>query len=215
MIGRASYRTVRATANGRLETGNYAARLGVTVSEDNGMMRAMARIRALIPVLVLVMAACSARADVRHGHSAHPGRPSASASARPEAPISARIELPSATLAAGTTLSGRIVVSNDTGHPITGGGCGSPFAVLLVSDEIHPMVAWPSCLERITLPVGVSTWKVDVSGSYSSCGGGGASVPCLNGRTPPLPPGDYRATFFQLPHLVPRPAPIDVVVTTA
>ena len=178
------------------------------------MMRPMARIRAAIPILVLAMVACSARADVPHGHSAHPGRPSTSTSPRPTAPVSARIELPSTTLAAGTTLSARIVVSNDTGHPITGGGCGSPFAVLLVSDDIHPMVAWPSCLERITVPVGVSTWNVDVSGSYSSCGGG-AGVPCVNGRTtPPLPPGDYRATFFQLPHLVPRPAPIDVVVTT-
>ncbi len=36
---------------------------------------------------------------------------------------------------------------------------------------------------------------------------------CINGDIPPLPPGDYRATFFQDSHVVPPSDPVEVRVT--
>ena len=132
------------------------------------------------------------------------------ASSRPQAPLSARIVLPSNTMTAGSSISGQVIVDNNTGRAIHGGDCGSPFAVALGSDTVKPSVAWPQCLESFTVPTGQSSWPVTVTARYSECGGGIRR--CTNGRPPSLPPGYYRAMLFQSPHLVPSPTPITVHV---
>jgi hypothetical protein len=71
---------------------------------------------------------------------------------------------------------------------------------------------------RTTIPIGVSSWPVTVSGSYSACGQDrqdASHPPCTkDGHVPALPPGDYRAKLLQSPaDLVPAPPEIDIRVT--
>ncbi len=131
---------------------------------------------------------------------------------QPEGAVSARIVLPSTTVTAGSTMSGRVVVHNTTGHRLHVDGCGSPFAVALGNDKVKPKVAWLTCLQRFTIPDGWSSWPVEVSASYSMCGKGKGLVPCENGQVPALPPGGYQAVLFQSSHVVPTPPPVDVRV---
>jgi hypothetical protein len=129
-------------------------------------------------------------------------------------PLSARIEIP-LSITAGSIVTARVVVQNSTGHALHEYGCGSPFAVVLGNDQIIPRVVWAMCLMPITIPVGTSSWPVTVLGSYSSCGPDGNPIRCDGQhRLPPLPPGAYEATLFQLHHLVPRPTPASVQVVS-
>ena len=138
-------------------------------------------------------------------------RPLPPASSFPQAPLSAQIVLPSNTMTAGSSISGQVIVVNNTGRAIHGGDCGTPFAIRLVNDTVKASVGWPTCLQTFTIPKGQSSWPVSVTAMYSACGGG--TRPCVGGRPPSLPPGYYRATLFQAPHVVSRPAPITILVT--
>jgi hypothetical protein len=130
-------------------------------------------------------------------------------------PISAQIELPSRTISSGSQMAGRVIVENNSGRPLHVSGCGSPFQVVLGNGEVTPTVAWPTCLEPITIPVGTSEWPVTISARYSSCGQGAGLVPCDHGRVPPLPVGRYRAVLYQSPRVVVPPLPIEVDVSAA
>ena len=127
-----------------------------------------------------------------------------------QAPLSARIVLPVSTMAAGSSISGKIVVENNTGHALLATGCKSLFAVALGNDRISPDVVWRSCLQTFTIPEGESSYPVIVTASYSTC-----SPPlCTDGSlSPSLPPGDYRAMLFQQTIVVPVPPPIPIRVT--
>jgi hypothetical protein len=131
--------------------------------------------------------------------------------------ISARIVLPSTTIAAGSSMSGKVVVTNDTGLALHGKGCGSPFQVVLRNDKIAPEVGRALCLQRITIPAGESTWPVTVFATYLSCDFDAASdqhPSCLrDGTVPPLPAGSYRAMLLQDPQFVPTPSSIGIRVT--
>jgi len=116
-------------------------------------------------------------------------------------------------------MPGRVVVENDTGQSIRVPGCLTLFQVALASSKYHPAVAWPACTQVFTIPIGKSSYPATVEASYSACSPGRPQRglrACLPTRyPPPLPPGDYHATLFQLGHLVPVPAAITVRVTPA
>jgi hypothetical protein len=128
-------------------------------------------------------------------------------------PLSARIAVPSTTMARGSAMLGKVIVTNDTGHALHANGCRSPFLIALGNAKISPSVAWLDCLQRITIPTGESTWMVSVSASYLACGERGPLPRCIHGYPPPLPPGAYEAVLYQRPHVVPTPQPIRIRVT--
>jgi heat shock protein HslJ len=118
--------------------------------------------------------------------------------------VSARIELPSNSMTAGSTMKGRIVVDNETGHVIPAAGCGSLFAVQLRNEGYEPEFGWTQCRMPLDIPTGVSTYPVVVLASILRVGAQG-----------PLPPGHYEATLYQSTHVVPDavPVPIEVVAS--
>jgi len=111
----------------------------------------------------------------------------------------------------------RVVVDNNTGHAIHVPGCLTLFQVALTSNTYRPTVDWLLCLQRFTIPVGTSSYRVTVEASYSQCAQGrprrGQRACLPDGRMPPLPAGAYHATLFQTGHLVLAPPPITVCVT--
>ncbi|MDQ1477547.1 MAG: hypothetical protein QOE62_2776 [Actinomycetota bacterium] len=129
--------------------------------------------------------------------------------------VTARIELSSTTMTAGSSISGHVVVENNTGHEVHTTGCHGLFGVGLHNAQIQQDVIFPSCAEQITIPVGESSYPVMVLAAYYSCDAAGDQglQRCLpNGGAPPLPPGIYQATLFQASPVVPTPPPIDVQV---
>jgi hypothetical protein len=135
-----------------------------------------------------------------------------------EPTLSARVILPSKRLAAGATMQATVRVQNDTGNALSVGVCQGPFQVALSNDKIKPALGWPTCGMTFTIPVGRSTYRVIVQGSYVSCeltpGEGTPNSPaCVDGRPPPLPPGKYQAKLYQSPQILRAPSPITVTVT--
>jgi hypothetical protein len=129
--------------------------------------------------------------------------------------LSARIELPSSQMSAGSTLAGHVVVSNDTGAAITATGCQSLFAVMLTSSTYAPEPLWLLCLQRFTIPTGVSKHPVTVQASTHLCARSSTdpAIPsCVNGRPPALPAGNYQAQLYQSAHVVPDPMGVPVTV---
>jgi hypothetical protein len=136
---------------------------------------------------------------------------------RPAASVSARVVLQSRTIPAGSAVAGRVIVDNDTGRAVHVVGCGALFQVVLTSSSYHPVVVWPTCLQRFTIPAGKSSYRVTVQASRTQCSQGKPHGPlkrCLPGlRMPPLAPGRYQAKLFQTGHAVavPPPTPVRVV----
>ncbi len=129
--------------------------------------------------------------------------------------VTARIELSSTTMTAGSTMSGHVIVENDTGHEIHATGCGGLFGLTLANDKIHQEPIWPSCARDYTIPVGESRYPVIVLASYDSCNQTGTDglQRCIPpGTPPPLPPGDYQVTLAQESPIVPVPPPIDLTI---
>src|SRR6266567_4659725 len=162
----------------------------------------MKGMRALVIVLGLVAAGCSSSSATLPGPGA----------VRAAGPISARVVLPARTMTAGSSMSGHVVVENDTGRAIRASGCLTLFQVALAGSGYHPAIAWPACLQSFTIPAGQSSYPVTVAASYGQCSQGrpGDSVrACLPaGRPPALPPGIYRAVLFQVRRLIPVPRPV-------
>lgn len=181
-------------------------------------------VRSLVIVLAFLVAGCSSGSHVPsrrpQGAPAQPAPKLYTAlpatSRRSSAPMSARVVLPARTMTAGSSMPGRVVVQNNTGHAVHVFGCLTLFQVALASSTYHPAVAWLGCLQPFTIPVGESSYPVTVEASYSQCQAGrpqGAVRACLpDRRPPPLPPGDYRAKLFQAGHLVRVPPAITVRV---
>jgi len=144
----------------------------------------------LFVILLAILAAGCARA----GHVAP------QLSGRPHA-LSARIVLPTRTVTAGSSIKGRVVVTNNTGRAIHPVGCLYLFSVYLASRTFHPDdVGGPACRQIFTIPVGVSTYRISVGAIYHSCGKKGSPGTthfCLpGGRMPPIPAGKYRAKLL-------------------
>jgi len=171
----------------------------------------------LLVVVALLLAGCSSG-----GHIASPTNPHTAltpAHRHLSAPMTARIVLPARTMTAGSSMSGQVVVDNNTGHAIRASGCVKLFQVLLTSSTYRPPVAWLGCLQRFTIPVGESRYSVTVWASYSQCSEGrpqhGLRACRPDGRMPPLPPGTYHAKLFQAHNLVRVPPALTVRVTPA
>jgi hypothetical protein len=99
-----------------------------------------------------------------------------------------RIELATRSVRGGETIPGVVLVVNNTGAPLTYGGCGGLFQVALTQDGAPPSVPWLACLMQITVPEGASTQPVTVSASDSTC---------APGPVCPLEPGQYDAVLAQ------------------
>jgi len=171
-----------------------------------------------ILVSVLVLGGCAGSHPVSNPvGTTSPVRPPATTPTTSPAPLSAEIVLPRNTMRAGSSMPGHVVVENRTGHPLNEIGCGSLFQVALTSPTYQPQMAWPACAQRITVPVGRSTYRVTVVASYLGCTNGPPSTdfpPCRNGGLPPLPTGSYDAKLYQSGKIVPQPPTIPVQVTS-
>jgi hypothetical protein len=157
--------------------------------------------------LGLVLAGCSSSSSA----------PPVPGAFRFPAPISARVVLPARTMTAGSSMSGRVVIENNTGRAIHTTGCLTLFQVALVSSRYHPPIVWFLCLMSFTIAAGQSSYPVTVSASYAGCGQcrpSGAVRACRpGGHSPALPAGIYRAVLFQQQHLVPAPPPVTIRVS--
>jgi hypothetical protein len=182
------------------------------VSQQNRWNRYRPRCRRIDMKLFVILLASLAAGCSTAGHVA----PQQSGSAHA---LSARVVLPSRSMTAGSSINGRVVVRNDTGRAIHTWGCGSLFQVALTSSKYQPDVVWPLCLQRFTIPVGVSSYRVTVRASYLQCSESqspGTIGACLSGGgMPPLPAGKYRAMLFQSRHLVETPLGVPVRVIAA
>ena len=125
---------------------------------------------------------------------------------------------------AGSSVTGHLVVDNNTGASLrlSGGGCEPGFAVALGNDKIPPQAAFAaSCVgRRLVIPVGESRYAFSVRASYFGCSNTGhpqGTLPvCLPGGRPlPLPIGEYRATFMDNGTHLPTPTAIAVRVRAA
>lgn len=175
--------------------------------------------------LAAAVAGCSGGGSLPPAHSrSAAASPSASrGTAAPAAPhpssrpLSVRLVLPARTLPGGSRIIGRVLVRNRTGHALHVTGCLELFQVALASRTYHPAVAWPLCLQRLTIPAGRSSYRVQIEATYRQCTQGppqDGMLSCLpGGRMPPLPPGVYHTKFFQARSLAAPPAPITVRVT--
>jgi hypothetical protein len=115
-------------------------------------------------------------------------------------------------------MAGRLVVDNNTGHALRLWGCGTLFQLWLVSETYQPDVSGFDCLREITIPIGTSSYAESVVASYNECHDGGpwgTVKACLRNGPPPLPPGEYHAELFQVPHVLPAPPGIPIQVLPA
>ena len=171
----------------------------------------------VVLAFLVVVTGCTGGAGAAGQLAASPHTTLPAAPRHPAAPMSAKVVLPSRTIAAGSQISGHVVVENNTGHAIRVSGCGTLFQVALVSKTYQPAVAWLACVQSFTIPVGEASYLVTVKASYLACSPGlrhGTLRACLPGKGPPgLPPGLYYARLFQVCHLLPVPPAIEVRVT--
>jgi len=140
------------------------------------------------------------------GLAAVPGRAAAT--------VTGRLVLPARTMATGSRMTGAVAVDNNTGHAIDVWGCQRIFAVELGRPGFQQDAASLSCLQRLVIPVGESTYRVTVNATYDACGAAGLPA-CRPGPNalPPLPPGDYQARVVQQGDVFPAPAPVTVALT--
>jgi len=177
-----------------------------------------------VVALAAAVAGCSGGGSLPPAHSRSAAAPPAflgtAAPAAPHPlsrPLSVRVVLPVRTLPGGSRITGRVLVRNRTGHALHLIGCGGFFAVALASRTYHPKVAWPLCRQRLTIPAGRSSYRVQILATYLQCTQGpphdGAPSCRPGGRMPLLAPGVYHTQFFQSLPLAAPPAPVTVRVT--
>jgi hypothetical protein len=131
--------------------------------------------------------------------------------------VSARVILDSRTVPSGAKLTGRVIVDNQTGHALHVHGCGNPVWVDLSSRHFHQGGGAPACADTLTVPVGQTTYPVQVRASYLACSVGqadGDTPKCGPGYEPPaLPAGVYQAALGATAGFVLAPPPIEIHVT--
>jgi hypothetical protein len=124
----------------------------------------------------------------------------------------ARIELPSSTIAGGTSTTGYFVVDNETGHPLslrTAGKCKAKWAVTLGNDAIPNVPLFtPGCTRQpLVFPVGPSQRSFTLRAGCVV-----ATDQCPAPRLA-LPAGQYSARFFGTGGSFPPVAPVPVTVS--
>ena len=131
--------------------------------------------------------------------------------------ISARVELPSHTLRVGSSIKGRVMISNHLGHSLHLIGCGGLFQVLLSNHTAQQQGGWLACAQRFTIPLEESSYPITVTTSYNDCTSephppAGVLACGPNGQMPSLPPGEYQAKLAQSSNIAQTPAPIAIRV---
>ncbi len=136
----------------------------------------------------------------------------------------AQLELPTLVVQTGTQLHAFLVVSNNTGAPlhVLDNGCAPKWTVVLTNEAVPPSWAFTAecSLAPLELPVGETRLPVTITATYAFC----TSVPsdtvasppmplCVNGRTPPLPAGDYTTVLVGSIPEVASPAALPVTLT--
>jgi hypothetical protein len=119
------------------------------------------------------------------------------------APRATRILLPDKTMEAGSSIPGVVVVVNNTGAPLTYGGCGGLFQVALTQGGASSGGLWLTCLMQITVPEGESVQPVNVMAAEPTCSG----QPIC-----PLAAGRYEAVLAQNTSDFPAATPVRVRV---
>lgn len=132
--------------------------------------------------------------------------------------LTASLEFPTAAVAAGDVLRGEVVVQNDTGAPVSLGGCAL-YGVVLRNDEYQQSIQdLRTCDMELTLSVGTSRWPVAIEATRSECigiPGTGSGPPCgANDSPPSLPAGTYTARAVH-PDGAPTPPDVTIEVTPA
>lgn len=145
---------------------------------------------------------------------AHPGEGAYSTSPTdsPGTHLSSTLQLSKTIVSAGGSLTGQIVVDNNTGSALHVPGCNFIFDLVLANDSYQQPAVWLLCLGSVTVPPGRSSYPVQLSALYRGCGPRSSS-PCVEGQ--PLPPGRYQARVVEFGNSIPLPAPIAVTVTAA
>jgi hypothetical protein len=127
--------------------------------------------------------------------------------------ISARIVLSTHTLVAGSTEPGTFVIENATGAPVrltTGGpvACKPGWTVILTNNMLPQEAASSSSCDSqpMVVRVGETRLPFTLLSDYQTCSETGHAQGTLTpacgkdakglDASPPLPPGEYRATFF-------------------
>jgi hypothetical protein len=154
--------------------------------------------------------------------------------------ISAAFILPRDTMAEGSSMTGDLVIDNETGAPISAGCSPGDFAVALANDQVHPAIAFtmPGCIHTRTtmIPIGMSHRPLTLKAeNYSSCLPQDEpstsspvypppTYPATVPATPParcvlpydgrLPPGDYHTEFFTTVEAL-HAAPVTVHIVAA
>ncbi len=180
-------------------------------------------------VAILGLAACSTGHGTSTGPPSTASRPTGSGPSttitRPQR-FSVRIELPTTSIVAGSTVTGHLVIVNNSGAPLrllSGGrqGCTPKWAVVLANRKFPAGFAFTSECGAKPLVVrrGMNRFPFELRASYSHCGGtgvqGAVKPACLPPPIvlPPLPADEYHAVFGgSLPGL-PKPASVPVRVT--
>jgi hypothetical protein len=144
-------------------------------------------------------------------------------------PLSAHIELASTTITAGASEPGYLVVENDTGRELqlsSGENCYRTWAVVLRNSTIQQTAVprYDCRYKQVIVARGETKLPVTLDARYSGCDTAGQRHDRLTPKCvldenglftgPPLPAGDYEATFFSdvAAHFVyVAPVPVHVV----
>ncbi len=175
-------------------------------------------------VLLFVAGACSSGGH-RSSGSASPSPTTTPKVTAPSTvvrrlPVSARLELPSTSMAAGSVVTGHLLIENNSGAALCltiGGmagctprgpsGCAPHWAVVLASSRLRQTIAFPSncMLQALVIRTGETKLRFTLEATYDGCSSTGkpqgtlfpACLPGPQGLTvaPPLPADLYYATF--------------------
>jgi len=131
--------------------------------------------------------------------------------------VTARIVLPVTAMAAGSTLSGTVIVEN-SGAEFQVTSCGDYFKLFLTNEHgLNKEAPRRLCdTTSMTIPTGTSSYPVTLSASYEYCDEvtGTGYFECLpDGSPEPLPADDYRAVLLQASN-PPVPIVADPVAVT-
>ncbi len=133
--------------------------------------------------------------------------------------LPARIVLSSSSVKAGAASIARVVVDNNTGHPVDVYGCKRLFAVILTSVRVRQVSSTPSCIQQFVIPKGDSIYPVTFETRYSKCAkhlpSAGVQACLADGKAPPLPVGGYDVVLVDTAGILRAPRPVPVLVVPA
>lgn len=169
----------------------------------------------LAAVLVVSVIGVGAAVNVKHHRDALPPVPTLPVVHVPG--VTTRLVVPHRTLKAGSTMHAMVIVTNSTDHPIKSVMCDRPFAVGLRNKHAFETPNFPLCAVEFTIPIGRSTYPVNIDGAYYGCTHSGPpdrSMPVCgkDGKPPKMPRGKYQAFVFGQESVVSSAEPVAIKV---